>query len=255
MTVKEHNEDWRKLEKNPQELLMSYQDRIRTIVQMHINWKYFDRVEEEDIIQEINTQLLEKKLAQISKHYNGSSALRTYFSRVVQNMCREMIRKRNRTLVTQRIDDHPIHAESGSKSDFGAYLSEERKRFEAILKTYRPAKRKKLMLCMRLMSYLPITEGDFKTYFGEEILADPDHQKSIEAFMQPYGKLDEKKICEHMVPMFNAYEGKQNSTDSLRKWIDLQYKRLTILLNGDPPRYHYTKDRIKALVQFYQEQK
>ena len=88
------------LEKDPERLLLDYQGMIWAIVRkQHAKGlvKYYDQ---DDLFQEINKKLLER-MHRIQKQFNNSSQLRTYFSRIIKNICLENIRKINHVMEPQ----------------------------------------------------------------------------------------------------------------------------------------------------------
>lgn len=238
------------LRKKPRTLLSHYQSIIEVVVARFISRGYFSKEEREELIQEVNLQLLEKKLQKIQEHYNGSVYLRTYFSKVVYNTCLEIARQKKRR---PELVDATVLQNKASR-ELNAYeqtlIKDEMLRFEAILKGVRK-QRAKLELCLKLLVRIILKTIDIQWYVAPKTNVEINIIKRH--FFQQYDSLTDTEIFSLVIQLFNKLEGKQNDGDSLRRWVMNQIDRMIKILNGDPPMSKHSRDSIKVLMRLYFE--
>ena len=136
------------LHQEPDKLLTHYQFIVEATVARFISRGFFRAEEKMEVVQEINVELLEKKMARMREQYNGSVYLRTYFSRIIYNSCLEIARGRKRQ--PQILSTELLAEETSAQlSPIEALaIRDEMHRLEALLKGRRQYY--KLKLCFKL---------------------------------------------------------------------------------------------------------
>jgi len=231
---------------NPNEMLKNYQNIIQIIVQKFVGKRLFNAFEKEDVSQFINEKMLTEKIKKIQAQYDNSTYLRTYFSRIVQNLCYEY-RRKFKQQPTIELDEN----EFSSSPDFNELvIRDEFKRLAAILKLFKNS-RNKLVLCLKLISRVEIADDDLLSYCPK---CDSDKLRNLTGrFGEDYYDMKDLEIYNIITPFFNKCDGKNNSVDALRKWLDAKITEIIKILNGNPPQASYDKETLKILVQKYYE--
>lgn len=238
------------LHKAPDRLLTHYQFIIEATVARFAARGFFAFEEKEEVVQEINLQLWDKKLERIKAQYNGSVYLRTYFSKVVYNACLEIVRSRRRQ---PRFLSDEILQFSGDNAA-GAFeqmaIRDELHRLEGFFRGL-AGKRVKSELCLKLFARFILSMYDINWYDGPRtqaaILAIRQH------FFEAYDHLSDKEVYGVIVQLFNIVESRDTDADSLRKWVQQLADRLIGLLNGDPPVSAYDREALKILLRLFFE--
>lgn len=231
---------------NPHALIENYQNIIQIIVQKLIRRELFKAHDREDVIQFINEKMLTEKIKKIQAQYNGSTYLTTYFSRIVQNLCFEYRRKFNQQ-PTIEFDESKFY----SSPDFNEMLiKDELRHLAAILKLFNRS-RKKLELCLKLISRVEISQNDILSYYPDCNAVELSNLTN--RFGRDYYDMLDKEIYAFITPFFNKCEKKNNSVDAIRKWLDEKTGEIIDLLNGKPRYANYDKETLIILVQKYYE--
>lgn len=239
------------LYEQPNQLIEHYQPVIETIISIFIKRGFFQPEEKMELVQEINLQLLEKKVSKMQQQFNKSVLLRTYFSKIVRNACLEIIRKQKRTTA---VDPENILLNTSDKT-IGIHekmaLKEELVRLEGCFRAL-PKMRLKARLCLKASARVPFENNDL------QFLDTPKTKNEIAAiktaFFKDYQNAMNKDIFKTLVALFNKIEGKDQDADSLRKWTNQMLDRFVLILNGDPPHAAYTRETLKTLLQYYFEE-
>ncbi len=239
------------LHADPASLVAHYQPTVGIIVQQFIRRGFFEGHEKMDIVQAVNTQLLEKKMGKMQKQFNGSVFLLTYFSKIVQNICVEMTRRRKKQPVFVEPEILLNVEEKQSNAFEKMAIQDELLRLEGLLIGWR--KRIKTEFCLKLFARIILEEKDLFGLDTEKTKLKINNIKSC--FYNNYETLTDKEIAEIVIPVFNIIENKKNDADSLRKWIYLQVEKIVKILNGDPPVYAYDREALKVLLRFYYEKR
>lgn len=239
------------LQQAPDRLLSHYQFIIEATVARFAARGFFAFEEKEEIVQEINLQLWEKKLERIKAQYNGSVYLRTYFSKVVYNACLEIARSRKRQ--PRMLSDELLQfAGDNAASAFEQMaIRDELHRLEGFFRGLE-GKRPKSELCLKLFVRFILSMPDIRFFDN------PRTQAAIEAvrqyFFEAYDHLSDKEVYGIIVNLFNFLESRDTDADSLRKWVQQLADRLIGLLNGDPPVSAYDRETLKILLRLFFEQ-
>lgn len=242
-----NKEDIELLKNNPQKLLGKYQNIIEITVSKFIQRGFFKRDEKMDMVQSINQQMLESKLERIQQHYNGSTYLTTYFSKVVYNACLEIARSNKRKPII--LDDSVLsyQADKSAMTEKNLMIEEEINRLEGLLKGIRK-KKEKINFCLKLYARKVLEEKD---------LADYPQTKTevLQPFFSHYDELNDKEVYKQVIPFFNLMEGKKGDADSLRKWFNMHLDKIIAILNGVPPIYGYDRNTLRILLQYFFDKK
>lgn len=235
------------LRREPDRLLKHYQFIVEAVVARFIGRGFFRPEEKMEIVQEINVELLEKKLARMQEQYNGSVYLRTYFSKVVYNSCLELARRSKREPRAFLVEELP-HNPSPERSAFEVLaIRDELMRLEALLKGHRQYY--KLRLCLKLWARCPLRQEDWQFFDGPKT-------GNAAARLKEQGNKPEltgKEAFEMANELFNLLENKHTDGDSLRRWVQQQADGFIALLNGHPPTSQYNRETFKILLRYYFE--
>lgn len=233
------------LQEEPDQLLAHYQFIVEAIVARFISRGFFRPEEKMEMVQEVNVELLEKKLGRMQQQYNGSVYLRTYFSKIVYNSCLEIVRQRKRQ--AQFFSTTMLFEEAAPQRSALEELAirDELNRLEALLKGHRQYY--KLRLCFKLWTGSPISREDWQFFDG------PGTKTAIGHLIEKGNEsgLTEKAAFELASNLFNLLEKKNTNTDSLRRWVHQQADLFIGRLNGNPPAAAYGRAAFKVLLRYY----
>ncbi|MCB0651845.1 MAG: sigma-70 family RNA polymerase sigma factor [Saprospiraceae bacterium] len=248
METEKNERELQWLHHQPERLIETYQPVIEIIVTSFIKKGVFHHKDKMDHIQEINLQLLEKKLGKIKEHFNHSVQLRTYFSKVVYNACLEIFRKQHVSLVSESDDFLSNTRDTNFDPHQQLALKEETIRLRGCLMAL-PKLRLKATLCLKAIARVPFVNKDI------EFLDTPKTVTEIAGIrnnlFSDYGDLLNKDIFDLLAALFNKMEQKDMDGDSLRKWTNQLLDRFIFILNGDPPHAAYSRETLKTLLQYY----
>jgi hypothetical protein len=241
MQVSQKPSDTELLFQNPSLLLIEIQGLIEIIVMKFIRTGGFSYHEKKDIIQTINEQLL-LKIPKIKEQYKGISTLRSYLAVIIQNICNEILRKKkhfkNVELETAIITD-----DRAPNPQNALIIQQEIIRLRHALDLYHK-QRNKLIICLKMKFRIPFSIDDFQQYV-EKITYEEYLQ--FEHKVTPYIESTDLCIYDALIVICNKYENKNNTTDSLRKWVGLKIKELIEFLNGVPRASNYTEETLQIL--------
>ena len=228
------------LHNNPNQLILELQELIDIIIYQFVRTGSFRFGEKQDIKQQINLELI-NRLATIQKQYQGKSLLRTYLAEIIRNICLGLLRSRKRGQFIFLEDNN--HIREASENINPLIFEEEIARLKKIMDLYYRLKYK-LMLCLKLRFKMIVDFEDFtrvhKNITWEEFIKFVD-------LIKPYAECTDKKIFTALITVFNRYENKNNTPDSLRKWITGKISEIIEILNGNPPASNYDKDTFQIL--------
>ncbi len=250
--VERNQEDKRLLQEDPDGLIVRYQPSIEIIVIDFIRRGLFDWQDKSEVMQMVNERLIGEKIPKMQQQYDGSAFVITYFSQIVRNLCLEIHRKQSRKAKPQVQQDleEVVIPDPGVNVLEKIAIEQERERLAAILRMYARSKAK-LVLCLKLFSRVAVSINDLEDCFGalerRDILA--IHQQ----FGHAYDDMTDKAIYAYITPFFNRSDGKQNSPDALRKWIQAKVEEIILLMNGKPKQANYEPETLKILVRNYYE--
>lgn len=238
------------LHTNHEQLILGLQGLIDIVINQYINSGKFKYHERQEIKQIINVELI-VKIKKIQDQYQEKSLLRTYLCVVIRNICNELLRKKKNTEYLS-LDESVIVEESIGNINT-LIVEEEMIRFKNILELYYKQKNK-LILCLKLKFKMTVKIEDFQTI--NKNITQPEFEKFNDSIF-PYEDCSETKIFIALNLLFNKYEEKKNTPDSLRKWVSDKINELIDILNGSPPASKYDKETLQILFEkcYYEEQK
>jgi len=238
------------LNENANKLLTHYQFIIEASVAKFISRGFFQPQEKSELVQQINLDLLEKKIKKIQEQYNGSVFLRTYFSKVVYNLCLEIARSKKRQPKILDLDDLYNTATPSISALDQLAINDELLRLEGILKGLYPRKEKKI-LSLKLLLRIILKELDLTSFSHPETISEINNIRKH--FFKNYEDLSDKEVFSIAVRLFNKFENKSNDGDSLRKWTQILADKIISLLNGSPPLSRHDRVSLKILMRLYFE--
>ncbi|MBN1598792.1 MAG: sigma-70 family RNA polymerase sigma factor [Bacteroidales bacterium] len=239
------NEEIITLTRSSTNFLNEAQDLIESIASKFITSGSFRHEEKDDLIQTINEELL-YKMPKIRQQFLGISSFRGYLSVVIQNICREKIR-RNKSIRTTELTDIHFNQSEELNPEHVIVIQQEVERLKKLLLLYNK-QRTKIILCLKLKFRIPLNICDLSTYLGK---INKKEYKEFKEKLKNYNKIKDVDIYEAIIPLFNKFENKNNNADSLRKWIKLKINELIELLNGDPPISSFDEDTLQILFEKY----
>lgn len=247
-----NEEDARLLYHDPRALLTQYQPTISIIVQKFVASGMIAPDEKADVVQTINERMLRDKLRNMQAQYNYSAYVSTYFSKVVYNLCLEWRRQTKREALFDRSKElQQIEVAHEDQRGWGnAVIAQEVQRFKTILQLFGKAKAK-VELCLRLLFRLPFSPEELRGYFTACTAVVID--ELLDSFGGDYAHMTDKEVYAQAIQFFNQQEGKTNSPDALRKWIQLKVEEILALLNGGMSRASYDRETLQILLQKYDE--
>jgi RNA polymerase sigma factor (sigma-70 family) len=233
------------LRQRPDEFIIHCQPLIKICVGHYIKTKMFAVQEEEDVIQSVNERLIQR-MPVIAKKYNGSSQLNTYMSVVINNICLNLFRDRDKSPQTVQLDEESIRSTDDPSA--GLYIQDEVERLRVIfILLYR--KRNRFLLCAKYYYRMPVSENDIRRTIPsiqyrdiQQLIGLSEPEKSPET-------LDE--IFTVLARLLTKYEGAAVDHNSLRRWTVRTINEVIGHLNGAPPEYAYTVDSLKLLIDHY----
>jgi hypothetical protein len=230
---------------NLSDFISDAQPLIDIIALKFVRSKRFSYSELSDIKQSIIEELL-KKRSRILDQYKGNASFRTYLSVIIQNICREILRKDKKFIETSVEEFHEEADESLNPEDKIIIDQEITRLKNAILLYYK--QKPKLELCLKVRFRIPLDYEDLQKLSPD--FRNEDFQQLLKDLGNYSGSTD-KHMNSIIIDFLNECEGKQNTADSLRKWINLKITELIEFLNGDPPASNYTEETLQILFEKY----
>ena len=232
----------------PHEFINENQSTISIILNRYIKLGYIKREDKAEAIQFINYRLLDGILEKIKQNYDKTYHLSTYFSAVVNNLCKEFLNnnlKENRTIPLEQITDKEKIFTSEKAQ---ILIDEEIDRLEIILRLFHN-KRNKVIVALKIKYRIPIIDDEFKWFlnisdsFTEEISARIkklliDSKNEVEMF---------NKFSE----IYNELNEKQITGESLRHWSYLKINEIIELLNDNGKESLYNLETFGVLFEKY----
>ncbi len=230
---------------NPGKLISLYQDLIKLIVYKYRRLGYVAERESDDLVQDVNQKLLER-IEKIQDQYNGESQLRTYFSVIIRNICREEFRKNPKVEEPHPPDYHRLEKSVLPEETF--IIKQEYERFEKVLKLLLDD-RPRYILMFRYLVNLKITSQLVLNLYPELKL---ENVEDIMNQLIDSGKKTKKERYENLSKVLQVLEGHSKSPESLRKWYNSRCNDCVERMNGNPPRSGYNLESLQILIEKYE---
>jgi len=238
----ENEKDIELLHKNPNDLILKYQETVRIIVKKFIQAGIISRADFEDTVQEVLSGVL-AKIPAMQKQYNGMSLFRTYFSVIVRNICMREFAKTKRTIVVEKMEF--LDTAEVASIDKKIFIEEEIRRFKSVLTLYYK-QRPKLLVCLKLHYRIPLNVEDIHLWYPE--CSSSDRAILLENFGSDFEAMGDVEVYKIITPIMNKHENKKNSADAVRKWIDCKVSEIIDIMNGTCKRSNYDDESLKTLV-------
>ena len=143
-----------------------------------------------DIIQQVNAIMLEKKLEQVRRNYNGSVLLSTYFSKVVYNQCLEIIRGRKKQIALHSEELLSKEKDDQLSVENKLIIEDEKARLDVIIKGILGLS-PRLIIALKLFSRVLVKEED---YLGTLLPENEVKQNFEELFFSDYTAMNDKEV-------------------------------------------------------------
>ncbi len=235
------------LNNDPGTLALIYKDLIfKFIFKRHAN-----KEDVEEIVQEIITRFLHKKIDAIRRRFNFDNpelpTFTSYFMVTVRNIYIDIIRKETRGghLVENEMEIEKLSDNRKRDMLNTLILEEEFKKFKTLIKLYHRTG-PKLNLTLKIKYNIPISDTDILSCFPDC----SEDEKNL--FVDKSGNyIKNRRSMERIVPIFNKYEGKSNNPDTLRKWISTKLEEIKRQMNNIHPGSPYNNSTISDLIILY----
>jgi hypothetical protein len=227
--------------------LETYRPNIYKTVRYFTRSGFFKPEDEEDMIQELSLFLLEKSAA-IINGYQGRAKFSTYITTILINRCR-VLAKNSRKIIYEELTSTQLLRTSESRIPMFLLVDEFNKLdtfFALCMK-----KKFKLILCLKLIYKLPVSEPDITNVFPGRYLDKTEIEKILMLGNHSNSKLKDYQIYAGLTDFLNAYEGKSNSPDAIRRWVDDKMEEMILFLNGQPKQSEFTRESLQILVEKY----
>ena len=252
------------LHTDPHAFLLHYQNLISIIVKKYISKRMFTTAQYKDIIQTINTELLER-MPSIQQNYNGTALLVTYMTIIVNNICKKTYTHQKQTYNAVSLQDiidedtiqkqaynavtlQDIIDEDTISTENAIIIQEEVKKLGAILQTYGREKNK-IILMLKIFFRLPITLHDITRCYHKVLL---EHaQALLDEITENYEQRSDVEVFSHVASFVNIYEKKETHSDSLRRWTQRMQDEILVLINGASSKQTHTKETLEILFENY----
>ncbi len=238
--------DYEILLSDPHQLLVKYQELIRSCVWDFVGKGVFRSNQIHDVVQNVNEELL-RRIPGLQAGYNGSFLVRTYVAAAVRNICLRIREQQNKAVPLRLLEEDELPSSPESEKD--RYSIDQAKRLlHAIILQY-GRKRPKLIISLKLWCRLPLTEQEVLDWYQD--CPEPTLQQVLGLFGDGYAGRSDWEVFQLATGFFNLAAEKENAQDALRKWTIEKVNEIIELLNGDPPMRTFDKDSLQILLHEY----
>jgi len=232
------------LKSDPDQLLIRYQYIVRIVVRQQIVLGRLPIRNEADLIQDINRKLVER-IPRMQKQFSGKSLLRTYFSAIIRNVCKEELRREN---MVEEPEYEPYRVEGMSSEPADSFLLiQEFERLMRIIKMFHKEE-PKLRLMFKCIMNVWVEELDI---LGFPIKLNSGITAKLLLRINALENKPKKIKYAEMSKILELLEGKSVPADSLRKWFKNRLEELIRLMNGSPPTSAYNKETLELLAESF----
>jgi len=234
------------LRTDPQALILRHQQTIRIIVKRFIASDMFQASEFNDLVQHVNTRLLEK-LPRIRAQYNGLSLFRTYISSIIRHECLDLYAARKSDPGVERLLTDPPNPES-THPDTQLLIEHDVKVFRAIIRQFHD-EMPKLLLCLKIVYRIPVERQDLLAWWPGCL--EPELTASVGAINEGQKLMPARDRFAVLRPIANKADNSNSTADSVRHWTDDRMRIILKLLNGSPPTSAHTPETLGILIEDY----
>ncbi len=246
------------LEHNPQTIALLYRSYIKKFIRYQQSRSSSSADEWEDIFQEVITRLISGKLDRIREKFDFSyqsplkkSTFTSYLMVTVRNIYMDIIRERQVRPLTsgnmQSIDDTYENINSKEENMLNRLVIEEEFRKLKTLLALHYRSRGKLELCLKIKCRVPVTPGDVQRCFPS------CGESDMKTLLRDYKGYKDKQVFDTIIPVFNRNEGRENKSDTLRKWSSVKVDEIIAHLNRTHQNLVYTGKNFIDFITLYYE--
>ncbi|OQX98805.1 MAG: hypothetical protein B6I24_04380 [Bacteroidetes bacterium 4572_128] len=231
---------------DPEEVILKYNYLIKNAVNIFIKKGYFSYSEKKDVSQEIIYKIL-LKLKKIEEKYNNKKKFSNYITKIIFNICNDIIRKKYKNQETKEYSDFILsHKETNNEnvnsSNYEIFINEEMDILDKIFKLFLDEKFK-IIICLKLYFNIKLEKKNLKKYSKKKY----DFNK----LMKIPHKILKKDIFIILNNYINFCENKNSSTDNLRIYVKKKIKTIIKYMNGVPLFSNYDEISIGILFEKY----
>ncbi|MCK4942169.1 MAG: hypothetical protein KAS65_01265, partial [Candidatus Aminicenantes bacterium] len=183
--------------------------------------------------------------------FKKNPSFTSYFMVTVRNIYIDIIREgKNKMLRTVNLDDirQPLLETNLEFTSNRLFIEEELTKLHFIFRMYYKSQ-PKIELCLKIKFRIPVTPGDILKCFPHCSAYD------ISQLSHDFRFKKDKRVFESIIGIFNRNEGKQNKSDTLRKWITVKIDEIILHLNRTHNDQVYNQKNIPDLVNLYYQNK
>lgn len=229
-------------------LMLKYRPLGEQIMDELLNLYTTLRPVEEDLIQQLTTNMLAKKKKIITGYIPGK-LFRNYiwsaFSNESKNLLTAELRHRNRTIALE--DDFAKMLYEENRHLNSLLIADALHIFHAQVLSYLRS-RLKLVVCLKILHDLPLSENDFNQLAENTERGDRNGIKKI--LMNQNGLREKRQRFEAVSGLLNSRGGGNADPDSYWRWGNLQVNRMIAYLN-DKHLMHFNRESFGVLLERY----
>jgi len=244
------------LENHPKTVVLMY----RTSVKKYIRYQHSNSDEWEDIFQEVITRLISGKIYRIKEKFDFTykydnlikrSFFTSYFMVTVRNIYMDILRElKVRPLTAGEIQpitgNDALETFKDENMLNSLVIDEEFQKLQTVLTLYHRS-RPKLDLCLKLKCRIPLTGEIIHRCFPA------CSREDVKILVQDFKGVKDKKMFDMVAPVFNRHEGRENKSDTIRKWVSVKMDEITSHLNRTHRCKVYTGKNLVDFMTLYYE--
>jgi DNA-directed RNA polymerase specialized sigma24 family protein len=246
------------LGKSPETVVLLYRSYIKRFILYQQSKSSWFKDEWEDIFQEVITRLISGKIHRIREKYDFSygdgikkSTFTSYLMVTVRNIYMDIIRERQVRPLTagelQSVDEAERLIEHEDTDMLNRLvMDEEFRKFRTLLALHYRS-RWKLELCLKLKCRIFPSDTDIRRCFPR------CSGNDIDILSNDYKSIKDKRLFDMVVDVFNRNEGRENKSDTLRKWISVKVDELIAHMNRGHGGNVYTGKNLVDFITLYYE--
>lgn len=227
----------------PNNLLALFDEEIDKVARTLVKSRALSQHHFDDAIQEVRIKLLEKA-DNLTSAYRGEAQFSTYINSVILNAFKQYLRQNYKRQTESLKDDQQFTSPNDSMN--GLLIHEEKELLKQAVKHLMRHKMHRFLLAIKCYFKIPITSVDIKKYCTDH----PEEEAQFLLAINEYTKKEE--IYFWLNRLFNTCEGKNNTPDSVRIWINEHLNKLIKYLNKTDKSTHHDKNSISLLFDLVQ---
>lgn len=231
--------------------LVHHQDVVRSIVLKYVASGLYNSSETDDVIQYINECMLTGVLKKIQSQYKPWRCNKTYFYKIVSNLCLQYAKNRVKRNRYEKIVDFTV-AQFGIQETISTeiILREIYRKLGILLNRY-GSNRPRIELLLKISLRVGITKDDVLQCYPSccrKILG-----KFLLSFNHAefYRLAKDGEVYRQLVTLMTELEGKNKSGDAIRKFVNSKFDEIADILNKPPINAALTRETAKLLLEYY----